>query len=137
MILLVWKDEYAIGVEQIDEQHKKLFEIGNSIYTLLADQIMVDKYDKIIIIINDLKQYTKYHFSCEEEYMLQIRYPRYFSQKVEHDDFIDKIEAVDFDDIDQDQEKYIRDIMTFVFNWVLDHILKSDKLITASPEKSI
>jgi len=129
---LEWKDEYAIGVQHIDEQHQKLFEIGNSIYSLLADQVLVDKYDRIIVIINELKQYTKYHFSCEEEYMLQNRYPRYFSHKVEHDDFINKVEDVELKDIDQDQEKYIRDLMTFVFNWILDHILKNDKLITAN-----
>ncbi|AFM40138.1 hemerythrin-like metal-binding domain-containing protein [Desulfosporosinus acidiphilus SJ4] len=129
--MLVWKEEYSIGVEHIDEQHKHLFEIGNRIYDLLENYLYVDKYDKIIAIIHELSDYTKYHFKAEEDYMLEIKYPRYFSQKVEHDDFIQKIEQIDFEEIDQDQDKHIREILTFVFDWVLEHILKKDMLIGA------
>ena len=128
--MLHWKDDYAIGVEIIDEQHKHLFEIGNKIYDLLENYLLDDKYDKVVTIIQELGEYTKYHFKTEEDYMLQIRYPKYFSQKVEHDDFIKKIEEIDLKDLDQNQEKHIRDILTFVFQWVLEHILKKDKLIT-------
>lgn len=129
--MLHWKDDYAIGVEIIDEQHKHLFEIGNKIYDLLENYLLDDKYDKVVTIIQELGNYTKYHFKTEEDYMLQIRYPKYFSQKVEHDDFIKKIEEIDLKDLDQNQDKHIRDILTFVFKWVLEHILKKDKLITA------
>jgi hemerythrin len=130
--LLVWKDEYAIGAPAIDAQHKHLFDIGNSIYALLENQVLEDKYDRIVQIINELKEYTKYHFQQEEAFMLQNKYPKYFTHKVEHDDFISKVEEVEFKDIDQNQENYIREILVFVFNWVLEHILKKDKLITAA-----
>lgn len=129
--MLEWKEEYSIGVQLIDEQHKRLFEIGNRIYQLLENYLLEDKYDKIVVILEELKQYTKYHFQSEEQYMLQIKYPKYFSQKVDHDDFIAKIEEANLEDIDTDQEKYIRDLLLFVFNWILEHILQKDKLISA------
>lgn len=128
--MLVWKEEYAIGVELIDKQHKHLFAIGNGIYELLENYILDDKYDKIIKILTDLREYTKYHFQSEEEYMLQIKYPGYFSQKVEHDDFIDKLEEIELQNLDENQEKHIRELLLFVFNWILEHILQKDKLIT-------
>ena len=123
------KPEYYIGIKMIDEQHKHLFEIGNRIYDLLENYLLADKYDKIVAVIQELSDYTKYHFKTEEDYMMEIKYPKYFSQKVEHDDFIQKIEEIDLTDIDKDQDKHIRDILTFVFHWVLEHILKKDKLI--------
>lgn len=129
--MLQWKEEYSIGVELIDEQHKHLFEIGNKIYDLLENYLYVDKYDKIVVIINELREYTRYHFKSEEDYMIQMKYPKYFNQKVEHDDFIGKIEEIDLGDLDKNQDKHIRDILTFVFNWILEHILKKDKLIKA------
>ncbi|MGC7872902.1 bacteriohemerythrin [Desulfosporosinus sp. SYSU MS00001] len=129
--MLEWKEEYSIGVEQIDEQHKHLFEIGNKIYDLLENYLYVDKYDRIVAIIRELKDYTKYHFQAEEDYMIELKYPRYFSQKVEHDDFIKKIEEIDLESLDRDQDKHIREILTFVFDWVLEHILKKDMLIGA------
>lgn len=127
--MLVWKDEYAIGVDIIDAQHKHLFEIGNSAYQLLRDDFCIDKYDGVIQVIEDLREYTKFHFKTEEEYMLKIKYNKYFSQKVEHDDFIQKIEEINFNDIDEDPKKYLEDILTFIFNWTLEHILHKDKLI--------
>ncbi|HHV64227.1 MAG TPA: hemerythrin family protein [Peptococcaceae bacterium] len=130
--MLEWKEEYAIGVPLIDEQHQKLFEIGNRLYELLENYILDDKYDKIVAIIQELREYTKYHFASEEQYMLQIKYPKYFSQKVEHDDFIAKIEEVELKEIDENQDQYIRDLLVFVFNWILEHIIKKDKLITSS-----
>jgi len=133
-MMLVWKDEYSIGVELIDAQHQRLFEIGNDIYNLLENYLLDDKYDKIMLIIQELKDYTKYHFKTEEEYMMQIKYPKFFSQKVAHDDFINKIEEFELQDIDQDQEKYIRELLEFVFTWILEHIVRQDKLITSSDQ---
>ncbi|MDF2594671.1 MAG: hemerythrin-like metal-binding protein [Clostridia bacterium] len=129
--MLVWKEEYSIGVPLIDEQHQHMFEIGNSAYELLKDDFCTDMYDGVVEIIKELKEYTKLHFKTEEEYMLSIKYNKYFSQKVEHDDFIQKINEVDFDKVDDNPKKYIEDILGFVFNWTLDHILQKDKLIKA------
>ncbi|MBB6216135.1 hemerythrin [Anaerosolibacter carboniphilus] len=129
--MLIWKEEYSIGVELIDAQHQHLFEIGNSAYKLLRDDFCTDKYDKVVQIIEDLRQYTQFHFKSEEEYMKKINYRRYFSQKVEHDDFIRKINAVNLDIVDENPEKYLEDILAFIFNWTLEHILQKDKLIKA------
>jgi len=125
-VVLKWKEEYAIGVEEIDEQHKHLFEIGNEIYDLLENYLLPDKYDKIIQIVTELKEYTVNHFKTEEDFMLKIKYPGYFKQKVAHDDFIKEVESIDFSAIDQDQDGHTRKLLEFIFGWVLDHILKSD-----------
>lgn len=127
--MLTWKDDYSIGIKSIDEQHKHIFDIGSSVYELLRNDFCPDKYSKIVQVIEDLRQYTKYHFKCEEDYMLQINYPDYNDQKMEHDDFIGKIESFNLDKIDQNQDKYINDLLFFVLNWILDHILQKDKLI--------
>jgi len=130
--MLEWKDTYTIGVESIDEQHKHLFEIGNSIYELLENYLLDDKYDKIVRIVEGLRDYTKYHFESEEKYMIQIKYRNYLLQKAEHEDFINKLEEIELKDIDKNQEKYIRDLMVFVFDWILEHIVQKDKLIGQS-----
>ena len=104
--MLKWKDEYCIGVEKIDEQHKHLFEIGNRAYALLNDEFKLDKFDHIVEIIEELKQYTLYHFKSEEEYMKSIFYEGYSKQKAQHDYFIEKINGVNLDSIDENQDAY-------------------------------
>lgn len=130
--MLVWKDEYGIGLDIIDQQHMHLFEIGNRAYSVLKDKLCTDKYDRMAEILEDLRQYTKYHFKTEEEYMLDIGYSNYFAQKVAHKDFVDKLEGYDLNGLDEMTDKEIEDILSFIFKWVLEHILKEDKLIKSS-----
>jgi hemerythrin len=130
-LMVTWKEEYSIGVPVIDEQHKALFDIVNRVQSLLGDEFIVDKYDGIVAIINELKEYTIYHFQTEEDYMLKIGYKKLFTQKVLHQDFVEKMNSIDFSQIDNDQNKYLNEILYFVCDWLLMHILKEDKLITA------
>jgi hemerythrin len=127
--MLKWKDEYSIGVELLDAQHKHLFEIGNEAFELLTDEMRVDKYDRIVQVLKDLKQYTIYHFKCEEDFMQSISYKKLFSQKVDHDEFIKKINGVNLEHIDEDQNEYLKELLAFIFDWILDHILTKDMLI--------
>lgn len=128
-MLFGWKEEYSTGIPLVDEQHKKLFEIAGKTYALINDEFAVDKYDKIIELIEELKDYTVFHFKSEEEYMLSIGYRKFFSHKVEHDDFVEKINSIDYTQLDQDQDTYLRNILEFVVEWISNHILKLDKMI--------
>lgn len=124
-----WKEDYRIGVEEIDQQHMKLFEIAGRLYDLLKNELYSDKYDKIVKLVQELKDYTIYHFKCEEEYQQKIGYKKYFTHKVDHDDFIAKINEVNMEDIDENHDKYLVEILEFVVNWIDEHILQKDKLI--------
>ncbi|MGI6225469.1 MAG: bacteriohemerythrin [Peptococcales bacterium] len=127
--MIRWKDEYKIGIQLIDEQHKKLFEICDRTYALLQNEIFLDKYDKIIQVLNELRDYTIYHFETEEEYMRKIGYKKLLSHKVYHTDFIDKIKSLDFEKIDEQQDATIIEILDFVLKWIENHILTEDKKI--------
>jgi len=127
--MVTWEDKYAIGVESIDEQHKALFEIANRIYDLLKNDLITDKYDSIVEIIEELKNYTIYHFEAEEEYMKNIGYKKLLSQKVAHNDFLEKMEGIDLDQIDNGHNEYLLGILDFVCEWLVEHIIKEDKLI--------
>lgn len=123
--MLKWKQEFETGISHLDEQHKHLFEIGNKAYLLLDDKM--DKFDEIVALIDELKNYTVYHFSSEEEYMKNIGYRKFLSHKVEHDDFINKIKGIDLEKMDENQEEALRELIGFVFDWITDHILGRDK----------
>jgi hemerythrin len=124
-----FKEEYKTGIDFIDEQHKVLFEIADKTYTLLKNDLTLDKYDKIVTLIEELQNYTIFHFNAEEEYMKSINYKRMFTQKVEHDAFIKKIKDVDFSKIDQNQDEYIISILQLLNDWLTGHIFENDKLI--------
>ena len=123
------KDEYRLGMEHIDEQHTKLFEIGERAYQLLKDPYEMDKYDKIVEVIEELTEYTIYHFKDEENYMESINYKRLFTQKIDHAGFIEKLQGVNLNKVDENQDEAIMEILTFLNDWLIHHILEKDSLI--------
>ena len=123
------KEEYKLGIELIDNEHTQLFEIGEEVYQLLIDETILDKYDKIVAVIEKLKNYTKEHFKHEEEIMEKMGYKRLFTQKVQHDNFIRKFEEIDYDAIDHNQQEYMMELLTFIHDWLINHIIKQDLLI--------
>ena len=125
------KPEYLTGIPFVDEEHKQLFAYANDAYELLHDEFIPDKYDRIVAILSELRDYTKSHFSHEEAYMESIQYKRIFTQKIQHQEFIDKLDSIDMDSIDagEDQDGAIEDILTFLTDWLVHHILELDTLI--------
>lgn len=124
-----WSDKYSVNIEVIDEQHKELFNILDNCYELLLKNKDDDKYDKIITILEELKNYTIYHFKTEEEFMKKNGYSKFLSHKFAHDAFIEQIKGFDLYSIDTDQKKSINDLLDIVSNWIKFHILETDKNI--------
>ena len=121
--------DYLTGIALVDEEHAHLFELANQAYELLKEDYLSDKYDQIVAIIEELKEYTKFHFKDEEEYMESIDYEAIFIQKAQHKMFIEKLEEVNLDVVDENQDAMIEEMLTFLTNWLFNHILKLDKLI--------
>ncbi len=127
--MFLMKDEYLVGIKEIDEEHKELFRIANEAYEVFGDDYIADKFDHIVGIITKLKEYAITHFANEEAYMEKVNYKRRLSHKIEHIEFVDKLNEIDFDTIDQNQSDALLEILDFLGNWLVHHILENDKKI--------
>ena len=121
--------DYHTGIDFIDEEHAKLFEIANRAYDLLTNQFVTDKYDAIVAVLEELRDYTKYHFNHEEEYMKSINYSKRFSQLHQHTQFINKLESYNLKEIDVNQQEGLLEILDFLALWLQSHITGMDKKI--------
>ena len=61
--------------------------------------------------------------------MASINYKRRFTQKIEHDNFIKKLEEVDYKKIDENPDQFVLKILEFLNTWLTEHIIHNDKLI--------
>lgn len=122
------KPEYYTGIEMIDEEHKQLFAYANEAYELLQADFTPDKYDDISVVLGNLREYTKKHFADEEAYMESIQYKRMFTQKVQHQEFIAKLDEFDLEHLGEeaDQDAQIAEILSFLTDWLVNHILYVD-----------
>lgn len=124
--------KFHIGIELIDGEHARLFEIIRDVYEVSVSQTLHDKYDEIIRLLEELKDYTEFHFKDEEEYMASVAYPGLEGQRRAHAAFVDKLVNIDMDelnDIDENQDEYLIGLIDFLLGWLTEHILKVDKLI--------
>ena len=118
--------------ELVDREHRKLFEIIGEVNALIHNDLLHDKYDEIVRLLDELREYTKFHFEDEEAYMQKINSPMLEAQKRAHQAFVDKLMSIDLDkleEIDDNQQEYLHELIEFLGGWLINHILKMDTQI--------
>ena len=125
--MFLWKKEFELGIKTIDDQHKRLLEIGNQVNDLLiSHKEGDDNYDEIYQVIGELKDYTVYHFDAEEELLIKYNYSDYDQHKKEHDDFIEYLDSINVENVDVDQTKFLKELLGKIVQWVFKHIITTD-----------
>ena len=125
-------DKYKTGIELVDNEHKQLFDIIREVNDLIHEELLHDKYDEIMRLLAELRQYTEFHFSDEEALMEQISYPGFEAQKRAHSAFVERLVEIDLselDAMDDNQQEYLVNLIDFLLAWLSNHILGSDKKI--------
>lgn len=122
-------DKYRTGIAIVDEEHQELFHIIRRANELITAELLHDKYDEIMSVLDELRNYTIKHFSDEEEYMDSINYMGLFAQKKAHQMFVDRLNDINLDDLDDNQQQYLIELVDFLLMWLVNHILKMDKKI--------
>jgi hemerythrin-like metal-binding protein len=74
MAFVEWSDaKYAIGVDRVDEQHQRLFELLNDLHDAMQEG---KGRDVVGDTLEELEEYTYYHFDSEEDYMAECGFSR-------------------------------------------------------------
>lgn len=123
MKLFKWSEEYSVKSEVLDEQHKKLFDIINALYNAFAAN---EHKEKLGSILDELQDYTIYHFSEEERLLKKMGAPLTPDHLQAHRDFIDKITTLR-DRFNQGSVGITYDLMSFLRQWLSDHIKGVDQ----------
>ena len=125
--LIIWDDFYSVGFELIDDQHKKLIDMINDLY---ASFISGQAQEKAPGIVDEMVNYTDYHFKTEERFFDKYNYPETEKHKEIHQSFVDKAVELKLG-LESKQVTVSYDIMNFLRQWLIDHILKEDKKFAA------
>ena len=125
-------EQYRTGIALVDNEHQRLFEIIREVNTLINNELLHDKYDEIMHLLEELKSYTEFQFHDEEALMERIQYPGLAAQKRAHAAFVERlveIDLSDLDNMDNNQQEYLNELIQFLLGWLSNHILASDKKI--------
>jgi len=130
--LIVWNENFATGVPEIDEQHMILVHTLNEASVKLQRDTKIETLQQIT---QDLLSYALYHFETEEELMQECGYPEEAqadaAQHLEqHRAFSSKVVAV-HERIKSGTPPSSAELLGFLSDWVTHHILKTDKKLGA------
>jgi len=126
MEMFKWDDSYKVGVAEIDDQHKRLVGYVNELFDAMKSGKGKDVLGKIL---SSLINYTRVHFQTEEGLMMKHSYPEYTAHKKEHDALTDKVVALNKDFAEGKMVMTV-DVGTFLKDWLVNHIQKTDKKYT-------
>lgn len=122
---LVFDSRYVVGIEQVDSEHQKLFELASRIYDSIALDVIVPM-NEIKSAITELIDYTKIHFANEESLMEAKAYPDLEQHLELHAYLISRIE--DFEEsVKLGEQLTPVDAYEFLCSWLGDHIQASDR----------
>jgi hemerythrin len=118
-----WRDEFEIGVPEIDDQHRRLIALLAGFYEALGP---VTAREALGELLSGLIDYTRYHFATEERLMLGTDYPMLQAHKAEHAGFVAKVSAMS-KRFAENRLVLSFEATDFIREWLFAHILISDK----------
>ncbi|HEY0832634.1 MAG TPA: bacteriohemerythrin [Azospirillum sp.] len=127
MELVAWDDKMSVGVGVLDEDHRLLLDMFNS---LLQAGVSRRNKEALSALLTRLGEYTDVHFSREEAYMERCAYPDLEAHKAAHRYFVDEVDKLRHD-FDGGNETMLRiDLILLLKDWLIEHIQSTDKQYT-------
>ena len=121
-----WQDFFSVGYEEIDRQHKLIFEIANQLYDGLRQNAEAPR-EVLQRSLESLCSYTREHFEDEERLMQAAGYPDFEQHKQSHDLLIGKVEEFEAR-FHAGEEKIATGLLPFlVGQWLSHHIAFEDQ----------
>lgn len=119
---IVWGKILSVGVDEIDEDHRKLVGIFNILNHAVQEG---ESPEYLAAALEELINCTVWHFSHEERLMLKHRYPEMAEHKAEHGDLIQSAQKLQQELLNADKAVADEHIV-FLERWLTEHILTAD-----------
>jgi len=123
MQLLKWEDRFSVGIREFDQHHKILFGMINSL--ILAQE---NEHNQAAIgsTLEQLIQYTIFHFTAEESTMAYFGFEGLDAHQAEHAKLLKQVQEYQAA-FQSGADLSLDEILDFLAGWLLDHTLGMDQ----------
>lgn len=126
---ITWDESLSVGVEAIDEQHRRWIENYNRVAVAVESHAGPTPVTKTLTFLID---YTHTHFDTEKRFMTETSYPGMADHLAQHDDLTRSVSnlVADFEE-EQETTTLQTAVETLLGNWLIDHIRSTDQAFGA------
>jgi hemerythrin len=122
MKLLEWRDEFEIGLTEVDFEHKELIELINASYNEAKKE---GSSVAVMDFLGEIFEKISAHFALEEKVMRDLKYDQYEDHKEDHERLLDGIrdimdEYLDVSELDKES------FGTQLKDWFIHHFSTKD-----------
>lgn len=125
--IMRWTDSLSVGITSIDNQHKKLIDLIN---TLFVEMNSGNSKQAVSSALGKLIEYTGSHFGFEEDLFAKHGYPEKDAHMAIHKKLVAQV--VDFQkQFDTGEADVSIELMEFLKDWLIKHIKGTDTKYTS------
>jgi hemerythrin len=118
-----WCDEYSVGIQQLDEQHRVLFRIANDLLTASEKKSSITRIENLL---EELLRAAGSHFTYEETLMKKNGYPGYNAHRDVHIRLLHDIDGF-LARLKHEKRKLLPELLEFLREWLIRHTLTVDR----------
>lgn len=122
-MLIQWTEDLSVGNQELDKEHQRWIEILNEFYDGLKAGKSKEKLEELVIKMLD---YTKYHFSNEEDFMKSVNYPNLIEHQKTHAEYVEKITEF-YEKLKSGKLILSLEVTNFLKSWLVNHIKGVDQ----------
>jgi hemerythrin len=122
MTVLQWREEFSVGIEEVDHEHRELIEL---IRTLQQDLHAGADTDRIIDVLGEIYNQIAAHFALEEKMMRTTHYPALPEHKQDHETLLDDLRDI-MDEVEDDGILDETQLTDDLDRWFSDHFKTHD-----------
>lgn len=121
---LEWRDEFSVGYEPIDAQHKGLIALINELYGgFMSGDLNGPMVDRLL---DQLAHYTETHFEFEEKIFRQCGVPGIDDHAQQHQVMTTWVRGLSLS-LSKTAEERPQLMLSLLCDWLVNHILKQDR----------
>jgi hemerythrin len=127
MAVFVWNEKFSVGMENMDDQHKRFLNLLNN----LGDEIQGENgVEMVQTAIDRLFTYAVFHFLAEEKILFTCGYPEIEQQRREHSYFVKQVKEMEANH-QGGNLVHLGSVVSFLRDWFINHIMIEDKKYAA------
>jgi len=122
MVLIEWKDDFLVGVADVDHEHRELIRLINELHDAMSAE---NATLTVMDFLGEIYAHVSAHFALEEKIMRERRYDQYREHKNEHEQLLDELRDI-MDDYEENAYFSDEEFASHVGRWFSEHFKTRD-----------